>query len=192
MLISPVHIVNRALFKVGAARITSLDDETKFAIIAKENYAAWRDEVLESHPWNFALQWRSLGQQGDFSHPIFSNGFVIPEDCLRPHATDLGHGQTWKVESGLIVCNSDSLNAQMITRVTDESKFSPTFVEAFANRMAFDFAYSVANSASLQKNMLDAWSVSTGIARSNDAQGGGTPSRVTAIGWLARRGSRLR
>ncbi len=51
---SKVDIINRALTKLNAKRITSINDGTKNSSDAAAVYDGILEEVLASFPWNFA------------------------------------------------------------------------------------------------------------------------------------------
>jgi hypothetical protein len=51
-----LDIANRALSRLGAARIDSLSDDTKNARAANSALEAIREEVLADHPWNCATR----------------------------------------------------------------------------------------------------------------------------------------
>lgn len=51
-----VDIANRALSRLGAARITSLEQDVKNARAAKAALEVVREEVLTDHPWNCAVK----------------------------------------------------------------------------------------------------------------------------------------
>ena len=59
---SYVSIANLALISLGADTIMSLDEDSKPARLINNIYEFIRDEVLRSHPWNFAIRWASLAQ----------------------------------------------------------------------------------------------------------------------------------
>jgi len=54
------EIVNLALVRLGATRITSLSDGTKNANEANAIYTLIRDEILRDHPWSFATRYQWL------------------------------------------------------------------------------------------------------------------------------------
>jgi hypothetical protein len=53
---SVVEICNRALQKLGAARITSLTQDTPNARSCNVAYNVLRKAELRSHPWSFAIK----------------------------------------------------------------------------------------------------------------------------------------
>ena len=53
---SDLDIANRALSRLGAARINSTGDDTKNARAVSSALATVRDEVLVDHPWNCAVK----------------------------------------------------------------------------------------------------------------------------------------
>lgn len=55
-------IVNLALVRIGAKRITSLTDGSRNANEANAIYALVRDEVLRAHEWNFAIRTADLSE----------------------------------------------------------------------------------------------------------------------------------
>ena len=54
------EIVNLALVRLGATRITALNDGTKNANEANAIYSLIRDEILRDHPWSFATRYQWL------------------------------------------------------------------------------------------------------------------------------------
>jgi len=54
-------ICNSALLKIGASTIVSLSDSSVEAEACNEQYTKLRDELLRSHPWNFAMKRVFLG-----------------------------------------------------------------------------------------------------------------------------------
>ena len=80
---SETSICNSALTRIGAARITSLTDDSKQARACTASYALMRDEVLRSHPWNSAISRASVASLADAPAFGYDNQFQLPADCLR-------------------------------------------------------------------------------------------------------------
>ena len=86
MASSEVAICNSALIKIGAAEITSLSDVNKRAQLCNEQYSKLRDELLRSHPWNFAIARKVLS----LDTFIFVDGDVTTgTDVIN----EVGHGR---------------------------------------------------------------------------------------------------
>ena len=148
MATSEVQICNSALVKIGAARINSLDDETKGAKLCKEQYNKLRKKLLRSHPWNFAIRGVALADSGATPVSIFefTNEFTLPNDVLRVLGTNLLEVQDWVIETNndndiVLLCNSSSVTIRYVKNVTDTTFFPPDFEEALALLIAADLAF---------------------------------------------------
>lgn len=196
MATTDTSICNSALVKVGSKRITSLDDPSKEARICKEQYPKLRDEVQESHPWNFCL--KRAGPLSPLAEtPIQVNDFVtqqfeLPADTLRvlsidAHPSDIN----WVVEDGKLLTDTDTIKLRYIGRVTNTSKFSATFAETLAWRIATDLAYNLVQNRALAESMFKAYERQLSLARAFDAQENGI-TRLRVGFWTGarrRRGS---
>lgn len=181
--ISDVLICNKGLIKIGVDRIGSFTDGSKAANILTEQYTILRDEVLEAHPWNFAIKRATLAEVA-ITHNEFAHVFQLPADCLRVVKTDLTEGETYKVEGKYLVTDAGNVDIEYISRMEDPSFYSFHFIESLASRIAFELCYSFTQSATLQKQKMDEYERGIRLARSFDAQGGGTPDRIQANTWL--------
>ena len=176
MATSSVDICNSALYKLGAARINSLSDDTKAAKICNDQYDRLRKEVLRSHPWNFAITWVTLALT--VNNPIadeYSAEFLLPADVLRILETDITDNVGWEVGNNVdgnkvIFCSSDSLKIKYIKDLTNTTRFAPDFEEALAFRMAADMAYALVQSQSVQQSMFQYYNLALARAMSFDAQ----------------------
>lgn len=186
--LSRVLIANKALYLIGEARIDSLDDDTKSAEIINEIYDMIRDEVLEAHPWNFALKRFSLAESSVEPLWEYDNAFPLDPSVLRVVKTDLDPMDPWAVELDendlqVLVCNNDAVQIQAIVRIDDETKFSPKFVDAFAKRLAKELVFSMTGTKSSVEDMDKLYKDALADARTMDAQGGGKPGRISASSW---------
>ena len=62
---SETEIANAALDKLGEPPLTSFDDESRGARLAKRTYADLRDALLREYPWNFAMHRAELAADED-------------------------------------------------------------------------------------------------------------------------------
>lgn len=137
------QIANLALTKLGpgSGYITDLTTDTTVAGQAlNRTYEFVRDEVLEAHPWNFAVKRVELA--ADVTEPEwgFDYQYSLPADCLRFLSME-GAKVEYQIEQDKILCDDEGpLNIRYISRVSTTSLFSPTFVAALACRWAFEIA----------------------------------------------------
>lgn len=176
MAASEVAIVNCALILLGAEPINSLSDTSKSAKIANRTYDMLRQDVLLSHPWNFAVARKELAVTVDEPEYDYTYEFTLPSDVLRVLDTDLPQGEPWEIginpSSGakVLMTNASAVKIKYIKDLTDTTLFTPTFEQAFSARMAAQWSYALVQSASLQQNMYSLYKDLLSSARSFDAQ----------------------
>ena len=167
-------ISNSALIKIGADRINSLTETNRRAQLCNEQYSKVRDEVLRSHPWNFAITRAEFTQLSSTPAFGYTYEYSIPSDCLR--ILEL-HDSTieWKQEGNKVLSDSATIKARYLKRVTAPAEYDSLFVEALALRLAADLAYSLVQSSTLSQNLLVEYEKHMALARSIDAQEGTAP-----------------
>lgn len=140
MATSDVAICNMALQKLGAARITSLSEDSPNARECNACYAAMRDLELRKHRWSFATRREALA--ADASAPAFgpAYSYTLPSDFLRllePDPAENYNTLDWRIEGRKIVTDAAApLNVRLIYRVEDPNEFDAAFAEALACRIA--------------------------------------------------------
>lgn len=183
MAVTETSIANSALIKIGGTRINSINDTSTQAKVAKEQYDKCRDELLYSHPWNFAMKRVSVAADATAPTYGFAYRFALPADCLRVRAMEDGD-VIYQVEGRYILTDeSGPLNFQYITKITDTAQFSPGFAEALAFRLAMDLAYTIGESNTVLQNMSQLFDKAIKQARSMDAQEGSAP-QPRATTWI--------
>lgn len=150
---SQVQIVNKAMTLLGEGRITSIDDNVKAAREAKAVWDITRDGLLASHDWTFAIVRRELEVLDDAPLNEFDYQYQIPTGCLRlimigdhyvgANLSDYrtGPADEYSIEGDRVLTNiSAPLKVKYVSRITDTTKFSPSFVEAMAAKLASELA----------------------------------------------------
>jgi hypothetical protein len=146
-----VDICNLAFLKLGIRAIADFDEDNQRARIAKGTYASIRNDVLRSHPWNFALKFHQLTPgvmpAGAWD---FDLAFDIPPTSLAVHAVEgqtAQEGDEWRVVGRQILTNlaagtaaSPTLNVQTIERITDVTKYDASFIEHLSERLQAEWA----------------------------------------------------
>lgn len=147
-MISQVSVCNSALVNIGADRISSIDQDTKRAILLKAIYAECRDAVLRAHPWHFAVKRVTLAPNGTIPDWGFDFQYDEPNDCLRLLETS-PDDICFELENGKILTNENTLNIKYIFRQDDESSWDSCFAEAFGWKLSGKIAYAITQSITL-------------------------------------------
>jgi len=150
---SQVEIANRALTKLGAARIISFGDDNKQARAVQSMFTIVRDAELRAHVWSFAVKRASLAALVSAPDWGFEYEYELPSDCLRllqvndffqgPSMDDYRNQSTaeYMLESNKILTDYVApLKIRYIRREEDTAQWDSTFVEAIACRLAAEMA----------------------------------------------------
>lgn len=151
MASSVVQVANRALTKLGAARITSIDDDVKAARALKSCFEDVRDDELRAYRWQFAMKRTSLAALSTAPSYGYEYQYQVPSDFLR---IDMVNDQfpaavmdnyigaeslDWLLEGNKILTDfSAPLKLRYIAQVTDPSAWDSCFREALACKLAIE------------------------------------------------------
>ena len=181
---SEVQICNRALIKIGAKTILSLSDETKNARLCNTIYADERDTLLRSHPWNFAIRRASLALVAEVT-PNWDYTYQLPTDCLRVIYPDV-QVHLYRIENKRLLTNVLLDYVLYITKVTDVTKFDPSFTSTLACKLAMVLAKAISDNEPLLEQMAEGYARAIVDARSVGAMEQG-PLWIDSEEWLTSR-----
>lgn len=191
-------VVNVSLRRVGATPIVSLTDGSKSANAANNLYSELRDDLLRSHPWNFATKRVKLAQSSTTPVFEFDYAYPLPSDWLRTvsvHASDSGSGAVlYRMEQNAgvrsLLVASNQLWLRYVATVTDPNLMPPDFRTALEDSLARDLAIPLTSSNKLQDTMARRADRSIARARSADAVGSFPELRPRGSWASSRSGSR--
>ena len=173
-----VSICSNALRRLGDDPITSLTDDTERARLCNAFYIPSRDQVLRSHPWNFAITRATLAKLSDTPAYEYSYQYALPNDpyCLRVLEMEY-KDYIFKIEhyasqGRVLLTNESTAKILYIAKVTDTAQFDSMFVDVLTAKLAVDLAYPVTNSVKLQEQMQRLFQQKLSEARSVDGQEG--------------------
>lgn len=194
---SQTETCNLALIKLGAARITSLDDGTKQSKIMGQLWNTVRDAEMSAHPWSFAAT-RAL-IPASATPPAFGWAYAYPQPTDFLKFIEVGEdwmfytqvcGSPWfTIEGGAVLTDQGSpLKIRYVRRITNVGAWPASFVEAMACRLAAEACESLTQDLSKREA---AWAerkeAVRDAKRTNDIQM--PPQRAPASEWeLAMRG----
>ena len=156
---SRVEIANRALTKVGEARIMSLDDDVEAARVISALWDVVRDAELRSRNWNFSVKREALAALSAAPSWGFAVQYQLPSDCLRvvqvgeffpgPSMSDYRNRNEsmWQIEGGKILTDYEApLKIRYVARIEDTGSWDALFVEVFACRLAVEICERITQS----------------------------------------------
>lgn len=182
MASSDVAIVNLALSKFGEKRISSLTDNTPEARQLNAIYTDVRDQLLDMHPWRFAIKRADLGLLAETPLYGYAYQFQLPADTIRVLSTE--NDVEFSIEGDKLLTDGTTVKIAYIARITDASKFPPHFVMAFAALLAVEVAIPQTHSNTIREQLEKAFFVTLRKSQHIDSQGRGTPQTAQADTWV--------
>lgn len=179
MALSDVALCSRALIKIGAAPITSFDDNSAEGEIAGALYPQVRDALLSAYAWSFASGQIALDQLVVSPIADYDYAYQLPNDFLRALSAGSGargRGLNYRIASGALHTNAPDVVLTYIFR-PDESSFPPYFDAALIAKLSAEFTIPVTESTSRSEAMARLAERDFERARQIDAQQD-TPGRI--------------
>lgn len=187
---SRVEIANRALTKLGQARILTLTDDVKAAREINSCFDILRDAELREHAWSFSIKRAQLAALVSTPSWGFDNQFQLPTDYLKMLDINdswrvgiqdyvTGPSDPFKIEGGLILTDMDApLKIRYVARIEDAGLYDALFVEALACRIAVEVCEALTQS-NAKKDI--AWAEhAKAVAAAHTANAIEVPSEVIA------------
>lgn len=192
-------VVNVSLRLIGHDPIVTINDGSETGNLIDDLYTEVRDDLLRSHPWNFATKRVKLAQSSTVPTFEFDHAYPLPADWLRTvsvHHNDAGHGTIlFRMESldsqNAIITSSDEVWIRYIFRATDPNIMTADFRRALELSLARDLSVPLASSNTLQDQLSKQANRKIAQARSIDALGS-FPERRPIGSWASSRGGRSR
>ncbi len=149
MPLSALALCSRALLKIGAQPIASLEEGTAEAEVAANLYPGLRDALLSIHPWSFATGQESLPRLTARPTGDFQYAFQLPSGFLRALSAGLpgaGRGLHYRILEDRLHANAEQVVLTHIFR-PDETAFPPFFAAALVARLAAEFCLPLTENA---------------------------------------------
>ena len=190
-------VANVSLRLIGQTAILSRTDGSTTGNIVDDLFDEVRDDLLRSHPWNFATKRRKLAKLTATPEFEFEFAYPLPNDWIRTisvHHNSAGHGTVfYRMEyvdtQRCIVASADEIYLRYVYQVTDPNLMAPDFRRALELALARDLAVPVASSNTLQKELSKQFVKKISQARSSDAIGA-FPELRPRGSWVNSRGGR--
>ncbi|NKC29428.1 hypothetical protein [Falsiroseomonas selenitidurans] len=150
MALTALALCSRALLRLGAQPVASLDEGTAEAEVAANLYAPVRDTLLSAHPWSFATGQASLPRLAAVPVADLSHAFQLPTGFLRAISAGTAgrsRGLPYRLHEDRLEADALSVTLTYIFR-PEEGSFPPFFAQALVARLAAEFCLPLTESAS--------------------------------------------
>lgn len=164
---SRVEICNRALIKLGANRITSIEDNSKPAQVMSGLWDSVRRSELDKRYWTFAMRRTTLPALSTPPTFGFGNAYQLPPDYLKlaqvadqyiaPGLADYRtqDDSPWAIEGSVLLTDFGApLKLRYVADITDPGAFVPQFVEVLASKLAYEACYAITQSRDGQQTAM--------------------------------------
>lgn len=165
---SQTDICNRALTKVGATRITNINENSKSARVMSVLWDTVRKAELRRRFWKFAIIRTALPALNEKPAWGYNTAFQLPADFLRlvqvndtfavPAMTDYRDqdDSAYQIEGNQILTIFNApLKIRYVQDVTDPGKFDALFVEAIASKLAYEACEEITQSLSKRQQAVE-------------------------------------
>ncbi|VVE74073.1 hypothetical protein PCA31118_04674 [Pandoraea captiosa] len=165
---SQTDICNRALTKVGAARITNINENSKPARVMSALWDTVRKAELRRRFWKFAIVRTTLPALSEKPAWGYNTAFQLPADFLRlvqvndtfavPAMTDYRDqdDSAYQIEgSQILTIFNAPLKIRYVQDVADPGKFDALFVEALASKLAYEACEEITQSLSKRQQAAE-------------------------------------
>jgi hypothetical protein len=189
MALSALALCSRALLKIGAQPIASLDEGTAEAEVAANLYPGIRDGLLSAHPWSFATAQATLPRLAALPVADFANAFQLPAGFLRALSAGgagAGRGAVFRIVEDRLHSDAPQVTLTYIFR-PEESEFPPYFASALAARLAAEFCIPLTESSARAELLFRLAEQELRAARTTDSQQD-TPKAIEDFPLIAVRG----
>jgi hypothetical protein len=185
---SETDICNMAILRCGGKpRISSLTEDSENARLCNTFFDAVRDSVLRSHPWNCAIERRTLTALSEDPVSDWDHKYQLPANpwCLRVLKVGTIEDQPteWAVEGRVLMTNENSPPIVYIKRITDTNEFDALLIDSLVLKLALKICMPMTKDAAIQRGIIEEIeNVSLPEARGIDGQEQSV-QRVQTTSW---------
>lgn len=172
MALSALALCSRALLKIGAQPIASLEEGTAEAEVAANLYPGLRDALLSAHPWSFATGQAALPRLSGVPVADHAHAYQLPAGFLRALSAGSGgrgRGAPYRLHESRLHSDADQVVLTYIFR-PEESAFPPYFASALVARLAAEFCIPLTESATRAEMLFRLAESEIRAARQTDSQ----------------------
>ncbi len=172
MPLSALALCSRALLKIGAQPVASLEEGTAEAEVAANLYPGLRDALISVHPWSFATGQATLPRLAGVPYADYAYAYQLPAGFLRALSAGTSgrsRGIPYRIHEDRLHTDAEAVALTYIFR-PDESEFPPFFASALVARLAAEFCIPLTENASRAELLFKLAESELRAARQADSQ----------------------
>lgn len=152
-------IANRALSRLSQTQIDDIAATTVVPTIVRTHFVPLRQEMLRSHPWNFAIRREPLARTVNAPRfgPLYE--FLLPPNYLMTVAAFIDMEacvkiDRYSIENNLFLGSMETANLLYVEDKEDPTDWDPSFTEAFVVMLAARCCVQIKGDAQMAMNLL--------------------------------------
>jgi len=188
MALDKLKIINAGLLQVGAAKLSSLDDDTKSARLASDMYEFCLLEVFDMNvDWKFAIARKELAQLSDDpAFGTYDHQYVIPAGCRRVLSMcdedgdklEYAHKREVYVDNAnnqtdVILTSEDTVYIKFIILRTNEASYPAWFAKLISDKISMMLAEPMKQRTEIYNKLRFIWDMDLDAAKSGNGAWGG-------------------
>lgn len=166
---SKIDICNRALSYLGANLISSFDEQTKSAQFCRLFYDDVLEELLRTHPWNFATKRVALNKV-EYALTDGLTAFQLPADCIRPISNAYNTQIQYDIEGEYLLTNESTFTLVYIAMIEDVNKYDTMFRKELSMSLALELCSSLTNSSTIKQELKAEFNEQRMLTQNTDSQ----------------------
>ena len=178
-----IDVVNRALTKLGAQKITALTDNSPSASVMSDIVDSVRDQFLRDNTWNPAVERVVLAKDTTAPAWGWASRFALPADYIKIVTVESGSSSAvtlytdgdqpqpvkYRIEGTYILCDETaSLWVRYVKRLTDMSRYDSQMIEALATLYAKEACMGIIGDPSLKDQLHNEYRMYLADAKKSD------------------------
>lgn len=180
------HIANMALSRLGERAITDITaNTTRTEKAAESHFGGVRDEVLNSHYWNFAqkvVRFEEADDDGGDDAEQWGYSYPLPADFIRvvrPYPA----GMDFEIVGRHLFAHFVPFDLKYTARVTDPEDWTPDFKKCVSLLLAHRIGQDIRGSEQLVSQIMQEYEFALSDATHRDAVESG-PRSVGGSSWV--------
>lgn len=142
---SKVELCNRALQRIGAARITSLEDNTESSKACNAIFEMIVEEILSRNDWSSARRRVELAQTLDTPAYGYEYEYQLPTDprCLRVLSVNASpiSSVNYRIEGDKLLTDETSISITYTAMLDSSGDYGPYVSRAIVGQLAAELCY---------------------------------------------------